>query len=338
MTNANLSSHPYRIGAISLASGIPVSTLRIWETRHAAFHPQKTDGGHRLYAEDDVHRARLFKQLGEQGHSISALAGRDIPALQDLLRQTGTVQSAANPALQTGGIPLVVVGQALAARLASAKFGLESIGMPIQVTQIFSDLNAWQSASPQQAAQWVLVQASALHDGVAGQIQQLLQQHQVRQAIVLYSYAPDRLLEHLRATGMVLRREPLSDYELAALIRSVLPLDRTDQASGTTDSPPVAARKYSDETLARISASPATLLCECPRHVADLISQLASFEVYSQACLNKSPEEAVLHAYLSTISGSARALFENALERVARHEGLQLETLRPSDLAARTEN
>jgi DNA-binding transcriptional MerR regulator len=338
MNTQHSHSHPYRIGAIALASGIPVSTLRIWETRHAAFHPLKTDGGHRLYAEDDVLRAKLFKQLGEQGHSISVLAGRDIPALQALLQPVDSLARTAGPALQTGSVALVVVGRALAARIASAKFGQERIGRTIQVTEVFSDLDAWHNAAPQQAAQLVLVQASALHDGVAGQLQQLLQQHQVRQAIVLYSYAPDRLLEQLRATGMLLRREPLSDFELAAVIRSALPPQRTDQDSGASGNAAVAPRKYSDETLARISASPATLLCECPRHVADLISQLASFEVYSQACLNKSPEDAGLHAYLSTISGSARALFETALERVARHEGMQLETLGPDGQDPRQEN
>ena len=66
------------------------------------------------------------------------------------------------------------------------------------------------------------------------------------------------------------------------------------------------------------------ILCECPRHVAEIIAQLASFEQYSQECLNKSSEDAHLHAYLHSVSGSARALFEHALEKVAQHEGLDL--------------
>jgi hypothetical protein len=47
-----------------------------------------------------------------------------------------------------------------------------------------------------------------------------------------------------------------------------------------------------------------------------------SFEQYSQECLNKSTEDARLHAYLHSVSGSARALFEHALQRVAEHEGI----------------
>jgi hypothetical protein len=73
--------------------------------------------------------------------------------------------------------------------------------------------------------------------------------------------------------------------------------------------------------MAEISTS---VLCECPRHVADLISMLNSFETYSQDCLSKSGEDARLHAYLTAVSGSARAMFEQALERVAAHENIDL--------------
>ena len=59
--------------------------------------------------------------------------------------------------------------------------------------------------------------------------------------------------------------------------------------------------------------------------MAELISQLASFEQYSQECLNNSVQDAHLHAQLSAISGSARSLFERALEMVAQHEGIALE-------------
>jgi hypothetical protein len=58
--------------------------------------------------------------------------------------------------------------------------------------------------------------------------------------------------------------------------------------------------------------------------VAEIISQLASFEQYTRECLNKSTEDAHLHAYLSSVSGSARAMFESALEMVAKHEGIEL--------------
>jgi hypothetical protein len=56
---------------------------------------------------------------------------------------------------------------------------------------------------------------------------------------------------------------------------------------------------------------------------------LASFEAYSQECLNKNTEDAHLHSYLRAISGSARSLFENALEKIAQHEGIDLREAAP---------
>ena len=34
----------HRIGAVSSLSGVPVPTLRIWETRYGAFRPSKSTG------------------------------------------------------------------------------------------------------------------------------------------------------------------------------------------------------------------------------------------------------------------------------------------------------
>ncbi|HNK19183.1 MAG TPA: MerR family transcriptional regulator, partial [Piscinibacter sp.] len=106
--------------------------------------------------------------------------------------------------------------------------------------------------------------------------------------------------------------------------RSVLMVDAAAGTAPAAAGAMIPARRYSEETLARVAAISSQVLCECPRHVADLIAQLASFEQYSQECLNRSAEDAHLHAHLASISGTARALFEAALEKIALHEGIAL--------------
>ena len=83
-------------------------------------------------------------------------------------------------------------------------------------------------------------------------------------------------------------------------------------------------KKYSDETLSRVANISTAVLCECPRHVAELLAQLASFEQYSQECVNKNSADQQLHEHLTEVSGQARALFEHALELIAAHEGITL--------------
>jgi hypothetical protein len=109
--------------------------------------------------------------------------------------------------------------------------------------------------------------------------------------------------------------------DLCDIIQSVLVVEPAPNSTGAAT---ISPRKYSDTVLQRVSNIDSKVLCECPKHVADLIRQLNSFEQYSTDCLNNSAEDARLHAYLSAVSGSARAMFEEALERVATHEGITL--------------
>jgi hypothetical protein len=90
------------------------------------------------------------------------------------------------------------------------------------------------------------------------------------------------------------------------------------------DDAPAPARRWDDTTLAAVASAAPTLACECPRHVAELLMQLTQFEAYSAECLNLDPADAELHAYLQRVAAGARARFEAALERLARHEGIAL--------------
>jgi hypothetical protein len=168
----------------------------------------------------------------------------------------------------------------------------------------------------------LLIKVNSLQDSVFADIQTLVAKHAFAQTVVLYHFAPDVVVQNMRRAGLVVRRDPIADTELAELLQSVLfsPMDAAPQwASGAAT-----LRKYSDQTLRRVAGISTDVLCECPKHVAELISQLASFEQYSQECLNQNADDARLHAYLRSISGSARAVFENALERIAAHEGIDL--------------
>lgn len=64
--------------------------------------------------------------------------------------------------------------------------------------------------------------------------------------------------------------------------------------------------------------------CECPKHLAELITLLGQFETYSADCESRQPADVALHAYLYRIAGHARAMMEEALATVAIAEGVSL--------------
>lgn len=325
--SASAASH--RIGAVSALSGVPVPTLRVWEVRYGAFSPRMTGGRQRIYNDDDVLRATLLKRLTEQGHAISGIANHDAAKLNALLQQQNASQRrAASKAAERQTLNTVVVGLALAARLASDKFKHIFSSNALQVTDIFADVDAALASKIAAPPDFLLLRANSLHAIAQAHIYRLLQRlsggSAIPQVIVLYHFGQEHVIESMKRSGMVVRREPVSDYELADLFRASLLMDSPQAMEQTGIGATIPPRKYSDATLARMAAISTNMLCECPRHVAEIIAQLASFEQYSQECLNKSTEDAHLHAYLHSVSGSARALFEHALQMVAEHEGVSL--------------
>ena len=315
----------HKIGAVSSLSGVPTPTLRVWEVRYATFSPLKTQGQHRLYSDDDVLKATLLKRLTEQGHAISNIANLSSQALNNLLmQQQSSNRYQAQTQTDDRTISMAIVGLALAGRIESKKFTLSFNNHEIKVTDIFNDVSDALGASFQKPTQILLVKTNSLHAGMEVDIHKLAQNCQALQVIVLYNYGQQNIIESMKHAGMFVRREPISDSDLADLINSVLLVGTDQKTTGLVVGALIPQRKYSDATLAKVAGISSNVLCECPRHVAEIIAQLASFEQYTHECLNKSSEDAHLHAYLSSVSGSARALFESALEMVAKHEGIEL--------------
>jgi hypothetical protein len=83
-------------------------------------------------------------------------------------------------------------------------------------------------------------------------------------------------------------------------------------------------RRYSDETLARLAGLSTTIKCECPRHLAELVTSLSAFEQYSSECESRSVKDAELHAYLNSTAAHARHMFENALSLVIEAENIDI--------------
>jgi len=315
----------HKIGAVSSLSGVPTPTLRVWEMRYETFQPQKTESKHRLYSDDDVLKATVLKRLTDQGHSISSIAQLSTTELNRLLQQQQeTNQRKASADLKNQTVSIAVIGLPLAAKIESKKFTFSFNNQAIRITDIFSTVQQALAAKFQKNPQILLIHTNSLHSGVQVDIHRLAQINNALQVIVLYNYGQEPIIESMKRCGMIVRREPIGDSDLAELIKSVLMVNTESSANILAAGLLIPPRKYDDIELMRVANISTNVLCECPKHVSEIITQLASFEKYSHECLNNSTEDAHLHAYLSSVSGSARALFESALEMVAKHEGIKL--------------
>jgi DNA-binding transcriptional MerR regulator len=64
----------YKIGSFSERSGVSATVLRAWERRHQLLKPERLEGGHRLYTEQDLKAISRINELLAQGRSIGEIA------------------------------------------------------------------------------------------------------------------------------------------------------------------------------------------------------------------------------------------------------------------------
>ena len=329
----------FRSGAVARMANMPVSTLRIWEQRYQAVGPTAAPSGHRLYSAADVQRVLLLRQLTEQGHAIGAMAALDAAQLQQVAdtHAINAVGKQVRRARRTPTLRLAVVGQALALRLQRPAV-IQRLGRRWQVTAVFESLTEARQAASGIAVDLLLWQAPGLQLGALPELKTAQVACRARKVAVSYGYAGAAARSAFAGTGARVVREPADDDALGAWLASlegasVSSADEPDEPPGrrrsqqlAPDVPPgdVRPRRFDDAALTAFAGLSTTIACECPRHVAELLMQLSNFEAYSTDCADRSPADAELHAYLQRVAGVSRALFESALDRVARHEGLTL--------------
>ena len=61
----------YSIGEFARLSGITATTLRAWQRRYGLLKPQRTEGGHRQYSDEDVQQALKILDWVKKGVPVS---------------------------------------------------------------------------------------------------------------------------------------------------------------------------------------------------------------------------------------------------------------------------
>jgi DNA-binding transcriptional MerR regulator len=123
-------------------TGLSPHVLRAWERRYGVVHPQRSDGGQRLYSDADIRRlAQLLKAVGG-GRSIGQVAALSAEDLQQLLDEDAD-RAVVRPSTAT-----LVRGQAMTAirrldpdaLLATLRRATYSLGTPAFLEGVLAPL------------------------------------------------------------------------------------------------------------------------------------------------------------------------------------------------------
>jgi DNA-binding transcriptional MerR regulator len=310
----------YRIGKVSKLTGISPDTLRIWERRYQAVTPGRTPNGGRIYSTEDIARLTLMKKLVDAGDSIGTVAGLSREELESRLLESS--QTGINIG-HSGPIRLVVVGDALASKLVSS----ESESGSIELVASYSSIAGFEAEQRSLDADVVVIEQPTLQPETAIRITDWITRVNAAHAIVVYRFASQETLDRLPHAKTTTMRAPVEPRTLqqhcAALVgnRQEEIVEAADIANLTAPAP---ARRYNDETLTKLASMSPVIKCECPRHLAELITSLAAFEQYSSECESRNNKDAELHAYLSNTTSHARHMIENALSIVIEAENIDI--------------
>lgn len=305
----------FRSGVAARLAGLPVETLRVWERRYALSDTQRSAHGQRLYSADQVRHLGLLKQLVDQGHPIGSLAGLPVERLEALVNAR-----AASMTAPAGPVRVAVVGESLRRRIAADARAAAAL----DVRRSCDRLDQAGAMLAEAGADVLLLEVSELDEAAIPLIAAARRGAVAAAVVVMYRFCASATIRELRELGCLVARVPSEMGELVLLCRSAM-ADRDMLPAGPAPTPALAApRRFDDEALATLAAAGNKLQCECPRHLADLLLMVGSFERYSAGCANRNEADARLHMDLEGHAGRARAILEIAMEQLALAEGLPL--------------
>jgi hypothetical protein len=308
----------YRSGAAARLAGIPVETLRVWERRHGVTAPQRSVHGQRLYSLAEIKRLSLIKQLVDHGNQIGTIAqlpDEQLSAMLGIARAqlTGT---AATPPVQAP-LRIALAGQTLALRLIDCwRHGIDTVANCSSVSGAAKALDGI-------VADVVVIELGEMTQPSLPLISSIKTAVGATGVVVLYRFCSGTTIRQLREAGHVVAHAPSDAAEIALLCRSSL-AHRSPRAAPLALPGAIPARRFDDLALAQLALMSSSVACECPHHLAEILLTLVSFERYSAQCESSSPADAALHRHLQYSAAQARVLLENALEELARSEGLYL--------------
>ncbi|MAW33451.1 MAG: hypothetical protein CMK56_03465, partial [Proteobacteria bacterium] len=138
--------------------------------------------------------------------------------------------------------------------------------------------------------------------------------------VVLFRIATKNTVRMMEEMGVVCLRDPVTEKQVAHAIKSVCGAG-TEKSSDQI----AADRVFSSEQLHQLASMSPAIKCECPQHLADLITSLNAFEKYSEDCIVSHPNDAEVHEDLRVSSGRSRLVLEQALKRLIEAENISLD-------------
>ncbi len=306
----------YRIATVSTLTGIPVPTIRVWESRHAVVTPTRNAGNVRLYRRADIERLALVKDAVDAGHAISSVASLSDRQIKARFKNAPAQAVKA----RATSCRVLVCGAALGSVLkvawrARSDVRVQSVLAALPTAAL--ELEALPSVDA------VIVDVPMVNNNLPAALRQLRAATKSPIVIVVYGFANRQVLARLDAANVIALAAPTDPAQLARICQLGLAIEPSPPTAFSQILMHSAApQRYADAFLHELSQMPSKVQCECPNHLADLLMKLNAFERYSLECESLNIKDAAMHAMMYSASGHCREFLEEVLRRLMAHEGI----------------
>lgn len=325
MAKAAASTESFGIGAVAKLTGLTDHAIRVWERRYDAVVAARAANGRRVYTTNDVEKLRLLKILTDRGIPISQIAADSIDALRKRLEAMSSVVAATAP----DRIATVVLGDFLVGKLLSTKLDLA----PLDLIVADTNRETFEADLSRYRADVVVIENPVLDEATIERLSSYMSTTGASRGLIVYSFGATAHVDLASDRSIQTLRSPISEEELVAVIvrghtaTARGRIAQSERRQQRDNSPwqlgePAPARRFNQQQLAKLARISSEIDCECPTHLAHLVSDLSAFEIYSANCASRNDDDAALHRYLHHTTARARALIEDALETVAEAENL----------------
>jgi len=323
----------FEISAVARLTGISSHVLRVWERRYGVVEPNRSDSKRRRYNQNDIRRLSLLKPLVDNGHAISSVARLSTAQLEERLASAlearGSDESLETPA-PAGICRIGLIGIKIRQAVRDAAENTPAM----RIVGEFQAAEEMMASLRPGSIELIIVERDTIFPEDIVEIQEMVATMRVRRAILIYQFSREDTINPLDIKRITALRAPVdaTEIQLACIADIQLAL-RTglvgraveEEATPAPFERPVGEippRAFTDEQLVRIAKVSSVVKCECPQHLASLLSGLIAFERYSEQCEDRSESDAAIHAYLHLTTARARASMEIALSEVLTEEGI----------------
>lgn len=236
-------------------------------------------------------------------------------------------------------VKLALLGESYPAQLRENPQALRDV----EVVWSGSSLEAFRAQVPARRPDVLALDFLELNGVETGAVPGLMEDSGARHAIVTYRFARRGVLQQYPAGKVRLLQGPISLSLLRAHVHLAV-LDAMLQPQSAKQDPVAPALqlgapgavstvtvpavpkppRYSAEQLGVLLEISSAVQCECPNHLSQIVSSLQAFEAYSKHCESRNEADQQVHALLYRYTAAARAVMEEALTALVKHENIKL--------------